>query len=279
MKTWLIPVFQLIRLHNALSAFLCVLLGAHLSGHLAVGPPLTRALIASTVGLLVIAGANAINDYYDIEIDRVNKPSRPLPSGKISPGTARLLAFLLFGLALALATVLGPFPFLIALILTVMSYLYAVYLKRTLMANPLVGLVSSMWVIYGSVTLDTPLPAVLPAMLIFLFITSREILKVVEDYEGDALAKARTIATVFGPTTALRCYYLTSLIVILTSFVPYIVGQFGAWYLFTILTGVDLIIIATMIIIIRQPTRSSIRRALSFTKVSFFTGLLAMFLQ
>lgn len=278
MRTWLVSIFQLIRLHNALSTFLCILLGAHLSGHLVIGPPLTRALIASMVGFLVAGGANAINDYYDIEIDRVNKPSRPLPSGKIPPGTARLLAFLLFGLALALAALLGLSAFLIALILTVIAYLYAAFLKRSLVANPLVGLLCSMCVIYGGVTLDAPLPGVLPGALVFLFITSREILKVVEDFEGDALAQARTIATVFGCTTALRCYYLTSLIALLVSFVPYVVGRFGAWYLFTILIGVDFMIIAGMILIVRRPTYSSIRRALSLTKVSFFTGLLAMFL-
>lgn len=274
----LVSIVRLIRLHNALSAFLCVLLGTYLSGHLAGGPPMARALIASTVGLLVAAGAHAINDYYDVEIDRVNKPFRPLPSGRVSPHTARWLAFLLFGLALGLAAWLGWLAWLVALLLTLACCLYAAWLKRTLLANPLVGLLCAMGVVYGGMILDVPQSTVLPGTLVFLFVTSREILKTVEDYQGDALAGARTIATVCGPAAARRCYYVASLIMVGASLIPYLAGRFGVWYLLTVLIGVDLAILAAMAMVMRWPTLPSIRRALALTKVSFFAGLLAMFL-
>lgn len=291
MRTRIVATFQLVRFPNAIGAGLCVLLGVHLSSRLGSGsglgpgPYLERALLASAVGLLVTAGTNALNDYYDVDIDAVNKPSRPLPSGRLSLRTARTLGVLLLGAALVLAAWLGLGPFLAALLLTAMAYLYNVSLKRTLLANPWVGLLCALSIVYGGAIRGAFAPTLVPAALVFLFMTSREILKTVEDYAGDALARARTVATVLGPGAALRMYCITSLTMIAASFVPYATGQFGLRYMLAALIGVDLVLVVTTIPLAIRPAieratiaRDGVARALLFTRLSFFAGLLAMFL-
>jgi geranylgeranylglycerol-phosphate geranylgeranyltransferase len=278
MRSRIVAVFELVRFPNAVGAGLSVLLGAYLSGRLSTGTSLGRTLLASAVGLLVTAGTNALNDYYDVDIDSVNKPARPLPSNRLSLRTAWTLGLLLLGAALVLATWLGLAAFSAASLLTAMAYLYNVWLKRTLLANPWVGLLCALSIVYGGAILNAPSSTIVPAMLVFLFMTSREILKTVEDYEGDMLAQARTFATILGPNAALRLYFWTLPVVVGASLVPYVTGQFGPRYMIAALAGVDLVIVATMVPLAKRPARSTVERTLFFTRLSFFAGLLAMFL-
>ncbi|MBI2017318.1 MAG: UbiA family prenyltransferase, partial [Candidatus Rokubacteria bacterium] len=57
--------------------------------------------LGSLTAALLNAASNVINQYHDLEIDRRNKPLRPLASGAISPATGRRFAALLYVLALA----------------------------------------------------------------------------------------------------------------------------------------------------------------------------------
>ena len=64
---------QLTRPINLIIAFLSVFIGGFVTGTI---HPLSKLLLACFSGMLIAAGANSINDYYDLEIDRINKPSR-----------------------------------------------------------------------------------------------------------------------------------------------------------------------------------------------------------
>ena len=74
--------------------------------------------------ILTITGAgNVINDYYDREIDAINQPSRPIPSGKISPGHARIYAVFLFLAGNGIAIWFMPQPIAAILILSFSGYM------------------------------------------------------------------------------------------------------------------------------------------------------------
>ena len=70
---------------NLIIAFLSIFIGGFVTGSI---QPLVKLLLACFSGMLVMAGANSINDYFDLEIDRINKPKRPLPSGLVKPVSA-----------------------------------------------------------------------------------------------------------------------------------------------------------------------------------------------
>ena len=71
---------------------------------------LVAPLIGSTMAALLNAGNNALNQIYDLEIDRVNKPRRPLPSGRLTIGQAWGFTVITYVAALILAWLVVPGP-------------------------------------------------------------------------------------------------------------------------------------------------------------------------
>jgi 4-hydroxybenzoate polyprenyltransferase len=94
-------------------------------------PPLVGAAMAA----LLNAGNNALNQIYDLEIDRVNKPKRPLPSGRLTVAQVWRFTNLAYALALALAWLVAPAGrhecFWLVLVAVVCTYIYSVPPLRT----------------------------------------------------------------------------------------------------------------------------------------------------
>ena len=80
---------------------------------------------------LLNGASNALNQIYDLEIDRINKPHRYLPSGKITIKEAWTIAAALFIISLILAGLVNWQCFMIAAIATVMTYFYSAPPLRT----------------------------------------------------------------------------------------------------------------------------------------------------
>src|SRR5260221_5161314 len=93
----LLPLAQLLRLPNVFTAFGDILLGTLVTGAL-LAQPLASGLLLAASGCLYCSGM-VWNDFFDLDVDRMERPFRPLPSGKIAKRTAGLLAaiLLLFG--------------------------------------------------------------------------------------------------------------------------------------------------------------------------------------
>src|SRR5688572_32945147 len=92
-------------------------------------------LIGSLMAAVLNAGNNALNQIYDLEIDRVNKPKRPLPSGRLSLRDAWAFTWVMYAIALLLAWLVAPGGrhecFWIVLIATIITVLYSVPPART----------------------------------------------------------------------------------------------------------------------------------------------------
>ena len=106
------------------------------------------ALIVSS-GLLYIAGI-VLNDYFDIEIDKKERPSRPLPSGKISKGYALTIAIVALLIANIIALVVGPISLAISLALTLLIIAYDYQLKYSVLGPFAMGGTRSLNVIFGA---------------------------------------------------------------------------------------------------------------------------------
>ena len=112
---------------------------------------------------LATASSFAINDYLDVDIDRINNPERPIPSGVVSRKSA-----LRFGIALFLAGFFASLPtnFMATCILTVtygLSVFYSLFAKRTgLFGNIIVAFCVSIGFVYGSISVTNSInPTVL----------------------------------------------------------------------------------------------------------------------
>jgi 4-hydroxybenzoate polyprenyltransferase len=96
---------------------------------------LTAPLIGSAMAALLNAGNNALNQIYDLDIDRVNKPKRPLPSGRLTIPQVWWFTNITYALALVLAWLVAPGGrhecFWLVAIAVVCTYLYSVPPFRT----------------------------------------------------------------------------------------------------------------------------------------------------
>jgi 4-hydroxybenzoate polyprenyltransferase len=190
---------QLVRLESAVGpALLAYGVGT------GMGSARGAALAAAVAVALALAGGHAYNDLRDQRLDRINRPSRPLVSGRIPEAYARRLVAILFaGALLAAAGSRSPRTFLFILLLLVSSCVYSDLLKPLPgVKNAFVGL----WcgVMPWAAALDFIGAAVLPGIaLVALFITQKELVADVRDLAGDAAAGVRTIPLLLGARAAL----------------------------------------------------------------------------
>ena len=197
--TPLLAALEIARPQNCAIAFASVLLGGWLGIHI-LSPPL---LLAALTAALITGGGNVHNDLCDIETDRINRPDRPLPSGRLPIRAARAEAFGLFAAGVGFSLLLPLSSLAIALVATAGLALYNTHLKRVPLAgNLLVGLLGGLAFIYGGTSAGAPGPASVPAFFAAIFHFGRELIKDVEDRAGDRLLRGGTRPTTGEETEA-----------------------------------------------------------------------------
>ena len=117
-------------------------------------------------------GGMVLNDVFDVEIDRQERPSRPLPSGAISLATARGAGFGLLVLGIVFASLASMISLCFAIAIAVAVYLYDGPLKRTVIAPAIMGSCRTLNILLGASTaVAIPTVAFWYAFAIGVFIT------------------------------------------------------------------------------------------------------------
>jgi geranylgeranylglycerol-phosphate geranylgeranyltransferase len=248
---------------------------------IATGTVIPPAILLFIVVTLITAAGNVINDYFDAEIDRINRPERPIPSGIVTPPAARCFAITLF-LAGILAALFTPVLCLsITVINTVILFLYAAKLKGIpVIGNAAVAyLAASIFLFGGAFAGGDALVQMLPlAAITFLATMVREILKDAEDTEGDAAGGADTLPLRIGIRSATRIALGFALVAAAASVVP--VLWWGMWYLAGIVI-VDLIILVAAVRTLCCETPACVRatRSTTLIKAGMFAALVVFALS
>src|SRR5207248_1264331 len=144
-----VGLLQMTRPLTCLGTSLLTLAGAALASQ---GGPLTASAWRAAVLVgLVAAASDTLNDLRDVAVDRLNKPTRPLPAGRVAPRVAVVWIGLLAVAAGGLALSLGAERFTAALALALLAAAYSFYLKDTVLAgNAVVGGLCGVSVVYGA---------------------------------------------------------------------------------------------------------------------------------
>ncbi|HSG28830.1 MAG TPA: geranylgeranylglycerol-phosphate geranylgeranyltransferase [Candidatus Krumholzibacterium sp.] len=222
----LFDILRLVRLHNITAAVLCVGAGYWMAYPRAFPPFLLLAAVA-----LVTAAGNVINDYYDIDIDRINKPRRALPSGGISRRTAFLFYLFLILLLVSVFPGLELFQAGWLAVWVTALHMYSRALKRMpLLGNLTVAVVTGSGFLLGAVSAGDAGAGVIPGVLTFFFVTGREIIKDCEDIEGDERCGARTLPVVAGVARSSRAAAGIFLALVLAFPVPWMTGVYSGAY-------------------------------------------------
>ncbi len=178
-------------------------------------------MLASIAAALICAGGNALNDFFDIESDRISHPGRPLIGGTV-PSYLAIMVWIVANLAAVVISIfLHPIQLIIAVSAIIILVWYNVWLKRTVIwGNLAVAILGGAVFIFGGLCnpqLSLKFPgALIPSLFAFLFHLGRELIKDIADYEGDKSQHIRTLPAVISPlgSLILASFISTALIVL-----------------------------------------------------------------
>jgi geranylgeranylglycerol-phosphate geranylgeranyltransferase len=235
----------------------------------------TTLIAAGLVGFVVCAFGNVVNDIKDLEIDRINNPERPLPSGKVSRHAASIMAVVCLIIGVLGSIPLGIFPFFIVITAALLLFAYSAYIKKTLVSNLLVALIAGMSFLLGGLVAHNAL-CIIPFIFSIFIHVPREIVKDVMDMKGDKTAGIQTIPIVAGPITAynISAVLLGFLCLILP--LPYIFKLLNVAYIFIVMLIAYPILLYTIWRLIRKPSKDELPMISNLMKTSMAVGLIAM---
>jgi geranylgeranylglycerol-phosphate geranylgeranyltransferase len=252
---------RLFRVELPLTAGLCVVLGQLLA--LGVVPPWPTMAIGFASIFCISATALILNDVFDLEVDRVNAPNRPLPSGVVTPRQAIVLSMVVAASGLALSALLSPVALVTAFVVWVIGVLYNWRFKRSgLAGNLMVAFSVGMTFVFGGISVgrtDEWLVWWFGAIA-FLLDLGEEIAADAMDAEGDRLIGSRSLAIVHGRAAALRVSAAIFGSLVVLGLMPFLLGRLDPVYLAAI--GVmDLVILVSTVRLL-DPTTARPRNAI-----------------
>ena len=254
--------FQLIRPELPIAAGICVVVGQTIA--LGKFAPFSTVIQGFALGFFLSSSAMIFNDYFDIEVDRINSPQRPLPSGMITKTEAILLGISTALIALGIAFSIAPVAFVAGLTLWVLGFLYNWKWKSNgLAGNLIVSLNVGMTFLIGAFSVgQIRNPAVWVFSLIaFFFDLAEEIAGDAMDMEGDLKRGSRSLAIRYGRQTALRISSGLFAAMILVTLTPILFSHPPLSYLLPI-AALDIIVIVYSRKLLRSSSPQEGRRAM-----------------
>ncbi len=206
-------------------------------------------VLAALSAGMIAAGANAGNDAIDADIDRINRPGRPIPAGKVTVQEARYVWITLTSAGIILSIGINPVCAAMAVLTSVFLYLYNRYLKRTpIWGNLAVSLITGLALVYTGAALHAVQHTVVPALFAFLIHFAREIVKDMEDMEGDRIHGARTFPVRFGlrSSVAFASLLLAALLILIPA--AAVMYDYPALFLYITVAGVFPLVIGSVIL-------------------------------
>ncbi|MCP4566035.1 MAG: UbiA family prenyltransferase [FCB group bacterium] len=270
---------SLIRLPNCLMAAAGTAVGQFLSP---AADGLGLSAPAMAVSFFVCGFGNIFNDLNDIEADRINHPQRALPSGRLTPGQAKVIGFYFLVISLILMIWLSNPGRIIVVVALMLLIWYNLRLKQTAYwGNLTVSLLGAMTFFQGGAVagmagiMALPGP-IIPAVFAFLIHGGREIIKDVEDIAGDIGSGSRTAPIRTGSTPPLIvAHALLSLMMILALSV-YFLDWFNLYYLAIIIPLVIIPTVGQMIRLGLSPDQQTCNRVATLIKLGMLPGIVAL---
>jgi len=273
---------RLMRPINCLMMGFAVIVGAVLASPNMLNALWQNLIYGFLTGFMLTAASMTINDYCDREIDAINEPNRPIPSGLIKPKEALAFAFILtaigFVAALANSCLTNISCFLVAIIAWIIFVAYTTVGKRSgLPGNFLVSTCVAIPFIYGSYTVAGSIETnvLIFAFMVFLSITGREITKGIVDAQGDRMQNVKTLAVRYGEKTAAVVATLFYLSAVSLSPIPWFLPNPVSFWYIPFVAVTDFGLVASSFMLLNDYSREGARKVKNIALLWFIFGLLA----
>jgi geranylgeranylglycerol-phosphate geranylgeranyltransferase len=277
-------LWDLMRLEHGVMILVAILVGSLIANRGAL-PDTFKLIFSFLTALFLEASTFALNDYFDLEIDKKNKrDDRPLVREDIQPRTALILFSLLFPLGIISSFLVNLPCFLIALITALFAIAYDVKIKKIKpIGNFYIAYIMAVPFLFGAAAVSPNIPPIiwLLASIAFFAGVGREIMKDVMDIAGDRSQGVRSFPMYIGERNAYRVAAVFYIIAVMMSFIPFFLLKDTAYYGNTVylalvgVTDILFLITAATLIVKRSPPTALFRKT---TLVAIVFGLLA-FLQ
>ncbi|MFX1325319.1 MAG: geranylgeranylglycerol-phosphate geranylgeranyltransferase [Promethearchaeota archaeon] len=279
---------EIIRPINALMGGLTVIIGI-LNTRIGIEPlTIIFNIILGVLTYFFISGSGmVINDYYDIEIDKINRPERPIPRGSISLNQARIwwIITILIGIGIAiLHSILfriGYLNIIIAAFFAFIGWLYAAWGKKSgFIGNIIVSTSFSIGLIYGAVLNNSNIPFYIYFFFLtsFFLLLSREVIKGCEDVEGDKKEGVKTLAIRIGINRASKLSLVFAILAIVFFILPYFTVINPILFLISMAFGLAIVLFAVILLLRRNLEKEDFKKISLLLKLGAFLGLLSFVL-
>jgi len=265
--------FEIARIPNCIMMGLAVIIGEFMSLGSAVS--IYSMVFGFFVGFMLVAGSMAVNDILDMEIDRINNPMRPIPSGRVSKTEAAAFATITLVAGLSLALALSAINLIIAVLAVGLMFYYNKFGKKTgLPGNAVVSANLAIPFIFGGAIGGINSTLYVFALLAFLAGMGREVVKGMADIVGDSKRGVRTLAVSKGLGIAAKTGAFFFLAAVLLSVIPAAL-RMVSWLYVPIVSVCDIGFLYSAYSIVKDPSPQNALRSKSQALVWMLLGLIA----
>lgn len=274
-------IWDLTRLEHGIIYAVSLLVSLTIAYHALPKDP--NLVIAGVIAVVAAEmGAFALNDYFDVEVDRKNnRMDRPIIRGDISRQEALLLTIVTFVVSIVAGYFMGNIGALIVLVVLIaFGILYDYKLKEYgIWGNVYIAFTMAAPFLFSSMLFKGSEVLLVLSVIAFLIGLGREIMKGIMDVEGDALRDVKTVARVYGTNTAKYVAVALYLIGLLFAPVPFLVNIDPAFYgnLFYAIPAAlaALVLLWVCVDLLRSHDRKVISRARKTTLLGMLIALIA----
>jgi geranylgeranylglycerol-phosphate geranylgeranyltransferase len=218
-------LLRLFRFELPFAAGVCVILGELLA--LGKVPTIWEMALGFLSVFLISATSLILNDYFDLESDRINAPERPLPSGVVTEREVVFLSCVVTALGFLAGALLGFWALLAVILTWAVGFLYNWRFKKTgLPGNLMVSFSVGMTFIFGGIAVGRLFEVTVWffGMLALLVNLGEEIAADAMDMDGDRKAGSRSLPVLIGRENAIRISATLFFLVVVISVLPFVLG-------------------------------------------------------
>ena len=274
----LIALLSLIRPINSFMIGLAVVVG------IAIGSPdmlFSRLTIYGFItGFSISSYSMIINDIYDIEIDKVNQPERPLAKQIISINSALSLSLILLLIGLTSSLLISYYNIIITAIFSFLSWFYNIWGKKQgIIGNSIVASSMSIPFIFGGIiTGNISLLVWSISLIAFLSGMGREIIKTIADIKGDKIKGIKSVSIQFGSRNAMLIACGFIIISILISFIPIYLNLIQIYYI-PLLILTDFILLYSIFVLSKNYSKSESLKVKKYILYAMLFGLITFLMN
>lgn len=265
-------LFRLFRFELPFTAGVCVVLGQFLA--LEAIPQVHQMVLGFLSFFFISAAALILNDYFDLAIDRVNAPHRPLPAGLVTKRDVLILSSVVTLLGFLASLLIGSLALATTVVVWIVGFLYNWRFKRAgLIGNLMVSFSVGMTFVFGGIAVGQPthIYAWWFGAIAALIDLGEEIAADAMDMDGDLLIDSRSLAIVYGRARALAISVAVFGVAILVSLAPFVLHAI-AWIYLVPIAAMDIVISYSAIRLL-NPASGNPR---AYIRAIYLSGLVAV---